>query len=74
MCDMPMRAQMFEEWQLADGLANVAEGLISAQLTACAKGEGPPPNPLHVEAAKALRETARLRLQAAGKAFRQPAI
>ena len=71
---MPTRSELFALWQEADDLANAAERAISAQLTACAKGEGPAPNPMHVEAAKALRETARVRLQAAGKAFREPIL
>ena len=66
------RSQLFEEWQMADGLANTAERLISAQLTAYAKGEGPTPNPLHLEIATALRKTARVRLHAADLAFLKP--
>ena len=74
MGDMLTRAELFALWQEADDLANVAEGIISAQLVELAKGEGPGPTPTHVEAAKALRETARARLQAAGKAFREPIL
>ena len=71
---MPTRSELFALWQEADDLANAAERMISAQLTAFVKGEGPAPNPLHLEVATALRVTARLRLHAADLAFLKPTL
>ena len=61
----------FAKWQLADEVANAAERRLYNTVAAFAAGRGRPPTKLHIDVARALRESARRRLREAAKATRE---